>query len=351
MGSLSMSPRLAGWWPAAIRGWHTPGASCPTRVDGFRAPAGRPRVNARLRQGNGATPGRSPPDVVVQGPRPRWVEERGSECGHPLWERLGARLSRGGKRGMIAGCDCPDLAGVSPTRIASLASAPCRRWSASSGSPACALSRSSAAQKNGLWRVRPGPQRLLRSPGAPGARPPVRRPADRRGVRAAPGRVPHLWRGEARAARLPGRQSPLHQALRVLRRAALPRLGHQRHRRGAAPGVAHGQGARAAVHARAAAARRHARAEGHRHRRGVDPERAHLSDRRQRPPAPAADLVRRHGPLRGQHGCVLHLARRQENRGDSPRGDGHVEAVSHLHHAPTRRRRASCSTSSMCCAT
>ena len=41
--------------------------------------------------------------------------------------------------------------------------------------------------------------------------------------------------------------------------------------------------AREAVHARAAAARRHARAEGHRHRRGVDPEGAHLPDRRERP--------------------------------------------------------------------
>jgi len=210
------------------------------------------------------------------------------------------------KRGMISRCDCSELAGASRTRIGSLASAPCRRWSASSVSPGCAWSRWSAAQKNGLWRVRPGAQRVLRSPAAPGARPPVRRPADRRGVRAAPGRVPHLWRGEARAARLPGRQSPLHQAIRVLRRAAMPILGHQRHRRGAAAGVAHGQGARAAVHARATAACRHARAEGDRHRRGVDPERTHLSDCRQRPPAPATDLVRRHGPFRGQHGCVLH---------------------------------------------
>jgi transposase len=48
---------------------------------------------------------------------------------------------------MIAGCDRPDLAGVFPTRIACRASAPCRRWSASSVSPACAFSRWPDAQK------------------------------------------------------------------------------------------------------------------------------------------------------------------------------------------------------------
>lgn len=119
------------------------------------------------------------------------------------------------KRGMIAGCDCPDPAGVSPTRIGFLAPAPCRRLSASSVIPAGALSRSSDAQKNGLWSVRPSSPRLLRSQGAPGSRPSVRRHADRRGAGAAPGRGPKLWRGEARASRLPGRQFPLHQAIRA----------------------------------------------------------------------------------------------------------------------------------------
>ena len=40
------------------------------------------------------------------------------------------------ERGMIAGCDRPDPAGASPTRIAFLASAPCRRLSVSTVSPA-----------------------------------------------------------------------------------------------------------------------------------------------------------------------------------------------------------------------
>ena len=70
--------------------------------------------------------------------------------------------------------------------------------------------------------------------GAPDSRPAVRRPADLRGAGAVPGRVPKLRCGEARAARFPGRQSPLHQAVRILRREALPLRAHQGHRRGAA---------------------------------------------------------------------------------------------------------------------
>ena len=159
----------------------------------------------------------------------------------------------GRKAGMIAGCDRPALVGVSLTRIGSLVCAPCRRSSASSVIPAGGLFGSSGAQKNSLWGVRSGAPWRLRSNTAPGTRPAVRRPADLRGGRAAPGRVSPLWRGEARTARLAGRQSPLHEAVRVLRRAALPGRAHRGDRRGVAPGVAHRQGTRDAVHAGAAA--------------------------------------------------------------------------------------------------
>lgn len=58
------------------------------------------------------------------------------------------------KRGTIAGCDRPGSADASPTRIAFLASAPGKRFSGSSVSPACALSRWSDAQKNLTSAVR-----------------------------------------------------------------------------------------------------------------------------------------------------------------------------------------------------
>ena len=147
------------------------------------------------------------------------------------------------KRG-ITFRDPPDLSGVSPIRIGSLASALCRRLLVSSVISSGASSGSFDAQKNSLWSMRADSPWCLRSHGAPGARPPLRRYADLRGDRAAACRVPPLWRGEAGASRLAGRQSPLHETIRVLRRAALPRREYPRHCRGTAPGVAHGQGAR-----------------------------------------------------------------------------------------------------------
>ena len=56
------------------------------------------------------------------------------------------------------------------------------------------------------------------------------------------------WR-EARAARLAGGQSPLHQAVRLLRGPAVPREHRPGDRQGTAPGLAHRQGTRQGVHA------------------------------------------------------------------------------------------------------
>ena len=49
----------------------------------------------------------------------------------------------------------------------------------------------------------------------------------------------------------------------------------------------------------------HARPEGDRHRRDLDPQGPHLSHRGQRPDPRPADLVRRRGPLGSEHGAVL----------------------------------------------
>jgi transposase len=73
---------------------------------------------------------------------------------------------------------------------------------------------------------------------------------------------------------------------------------------------------------------------GHRDRRGLEPQGAYLPDRGQRPHPAAADLVRRHGSLRGQPGSVLRLARPAQSRPGAARGHGHVEALPAVDHAP-----------------
>ena len=224
---------------------------------------------------------------------------------------------------MLSRCASADRV-ASPIRTAFPDFVRSRACSASSANPERGWSRSSDAQKNGLRSLWADAVRLLRSPSSPGPRPSVRRAADLRADRGAPDGVSALWSGEAGAPGLPGRQSPVHEALRVLRRQALPLRDDPGHRGGARAPLANGQGPREAVHARAAAASRNAGAEGDRDRRDLDPEAAHLPDRGERSGPDAADLVWRPGSLRGQHGPLLSGAGAQEDRRHSPGGDGHV---------------------------
>src|ERR1700752_4137881 len=71
-------------------------------------------------------------------------------------------------------------------------------------------------------------------------------------------RLPSLWQGEARAARLSGGQSALHPALCLLCRPSLPIGDDQGRGGGIEAGLAHGQGAGPAVYGSAARACRHA---------------------------------------------------------------------------------------------
>ena len=192
-------------------------------------------------------------------------------------------------------------------------------------------SRSAGAEKNSLRGLRDRASRLLRSTAAPRARSLLRRPTSLSRALGSPGRLLSVrWR-EARAARLAGRQSPLHQAVRLLRGPTLPREHRQGDRRGTAPGLAHRQGAGQAVHARATPPGRLPRAAGHRHRRDRHRQGPQLPHRGQRPGSGAADLVRRQGPLRGEPGRVLRLARPREMPQDPPGRHGHVEGVPQLH--------------------
>ena len=165
------------------------------------------------------------------------------------------------KPGMIAGCDPPDLSGVSPTRIGLLASAPCRRLSASSVIPAGALSRWSDAHKHGLRSVRLGSPRGLRPNVASGSRPPVRRHKVI-GIDEVSIRKGHTECSQRRAQRSPGRRRG------GLRRRE--RAGRRRRRPGARP--SRGRDARRARPAGARPGRRRRRARsrgtprGRRHR-------------------------------------------------------------------------------------
>src|SRR6266508_6968664 len=87
-------------------------------------------------------------------------------------------------------------------------------------------------------------------------RPRLRRPAHLPRCRGPARGLPTLWQGEAGAARVPGGQSLLHQALCLLCGATLSGVPDPGCGQGAAAGLAHREGPGAAVHARATAASR-----------------------------------------------------------------------------------------------
>src|SRR5919106_1988159 len=235
---------------------------------------------------------------------------------------------------MIGACQLRDGRAGCGMHIAAQGSDRVQPSPASSAIPSRASSPSPVGQKNGVWGVRAGPAWLVRLQATPRSRSRLWRSA---GLTPAPGPgggPPALWQGETRTARLLGRQSLLYQAVRLLRGAALSGLADPGRGQGAAPGLAHREGARAAVHARATAPRRDARPSGPRDRRGFDPQGAYLPHRRQRSPAAAADLVRWDRSLRGEPGSVLRVAWPSENRAGAARRHGHVEALSALDRAP-----------------
>src|SRR5713101_3951897 len=143
------------------------------------------------------------------------------------------------------------------------------------GEPHARILTLTRRSKNGLRDLWPGATRMVRSQTAPGARSRLRRPAHLPGRRGAARGLSALWHGEAGTARVSRRQSLLHEALRVLRGLALSGVPHPGCGQGAAARLAHREGARAAVHARAVAAGGDARTAGARARRGLDQEGPH----------------------------------------------------------------------------
>src|SRR5215831_4145624 len=91
--------------------------------------------------------------------------------------------------------------------------------------------------------LRSRPDGLVRSQAAACARSVMRRHADFPGIGGEAARLPSLWQGEARAARLSGGQSALQQALCLLCRPSLPVGDDQGRGGGTQARLAHGQSA------------------------------------------------------------------------------------------------------------
>ena len=171
-----------------------------------------------------------------------------------------------GISGMMSACENTD---ASTMRTAFPASDLARSSAGSSATPRLASSSWNGREKNSVWYLRGSASNVLRPQGAPGPRSSLRRYAGVPGDPGPPRPVQTVREGEAGGAGVSRRQPLLHEAVRLLRRPALPRCQHPRHRPGGAPGLAHGQGTGEAVHARAAATRRQPGPQDHRRRRGV----------------------------------------------------------------------------------
>src|SRR4029453_9822398 len=115
------------------------------------------------------------------------------------------------------------------------------------GEPHARIITLTRRSKKGLWDLRSGAARVVRPPAPPHSGSRLRRPADLPRPRGAARGLPPLSHGEAGAARLPGGQPLLHQALRLLRGPALSGLADPGRGQGAAARLAHRQSAGTAV--------------------------------------------------------------------------------------------------------
>src|SRR6266545_6569352 len=133
---------------------------------------------------------------------------------------------------MISECENPV---GSKTRIGSPAFVPKRPSGASSAILRRASSPCAASEKNDLWHLWAVAPRFLRPQGSSGPRLVLWRHARVPGGRGPARALWPLWHRETGKAALVGRQSLLHQALRLLRGPTLSQLGHSRCSSGVAP--------------------------------------------------------------------------------------------------------------------
>ena len=155
---------------------------------------------------------------------------------------------------------------ISVTFTASLASTRRRACAAIRGTPGALFFPCVAAEKNSLRPVRTRPCHFLRSTHAVDSRPLLWRQARLPLLECSPRALLALWQGKDRTSRLVGGAAQLHPAVRLLRWSPLPRHTGESRGRGVQPRLAHRQGTRQALHARATAAGSCCQSNGHRHR-------------------------------------------------------------------------------------
>ena len=180
-----------------------------------------------------------------------------------------------------------------------------KRYAASSAIPKRESSPLFAAQKNRLQRLWPDAHRLVRQKTPTGTRPLLWRYAHLSGNRDQTGVLSALRQSETGTTRLSRRQPALYQAVCLVCRQALPRQHGVGHRPRTASGLAYREGTGQAIHDGTTGTCRNPGTQGHRHRRNLDPQRAHLSHRGQRPGPWTPHLVWRTRPLGGQHAAIL----------------------------------------------
>jgi len=105
-------------------------------------------------------------------------------------------------------------------------------------------SPSFAGEKNGLRQLRYRTPRVVRPKAEASSGFALRRSPYLPRLGGASGRLPTVWRGEARAAGLSGRECAAHEAFRPVRGPALSKWHDQGRRRGTALGLADGEAPR-----------------------------------------------------------------------------------------------------------
>jgi hypothetical protein len=170
---------------------------------------------------------------------------------------------------MICGCDCIEDSKTHTDFPISLRAMSFEEFLVI---PKLAFFDSRGGEKNYLRGLRQESPVVLRSQVAQGARSVLRRYAHLPGDRGPTRPVQELWQGEDRRAFVAGRQSVLHQTLRLLCRPSMPVFDDPRRSQRTASGLEDGQRARQAIHARTTAQDRDARPANHRDRRSFDPK-------------------------------------------------------------------------------
>src|SRR5207253_2672043 len=155
----------------------------------------------------------------------------------------------------------------STTCIGFPVSYPCPESEAASVTPAPWLSPCSAVEKNALRRLRPGVSQPLRQAAPTGPRSLLWRQTRLSCLFPPQGPVRTVWGREKRTPGLAGRQSAVHQAVRLLRGPPLSPDTYQGSGRRTLPRLARRQGTGQAVPACATPPRGNPGAPGHRHRR------------------------------------------------------------------------------------